>query len=163
MITFISFALIIVGALNWLSIGALQYDFVAGLFGTQASMFSRIVYFFIGIASVWIVIQLIRGKGKIKINDDGFDKSKKLKNDEKSYQKSNVEAEKDFIQRQNTNNHYETTHYKDTSQYDVYEDNGRRFPRDFSRYEEPTKKEENTFVDYKKLGYKDFNEEDLDK
>ena len=64
MITFISFTLIILGALNWLSIGALQYDFVAGLFGSQASMFSRIVYFFIGVASVWIVIQLIRGKGR---------------------------------------------------------------------------------------------------
>ena len=31
----ISFLILILGGLNWLSIGLLQYDFVAGFFGTQ--------------------------------------------------------------------------------------------------------------------------------
>ena len=37
-------ALVVIGALNWGSIGIFQFDLVAALFGGQASMISRIVY-----------------------------------------------------------------------------------------------------------------------
>ena len=40
------------GGLNWLTIGALQYDFVAGIFGTQANVFSRIIYTLVGISGI---------------------------------------------------------------------------------------------------------------
>ena len=36
-------ALVVIGALNWGSIGIFQFDLVAALFGGQASMISRIV------------------------------------------------------------------------------------------------------------------------
>ena len=166
MITFISFALIILGALNWLSIGALQYDFVAGLFGSQASMFSRIVYFFIGVTSVWIVIQLIRGKGRIKINDDGFEKTKHTKNDTKAFQSSRMEADRDFADRRNETHYPSEKRHFNIDDYEIYEDNGGRFPRDFSRYKEEIqniKEEKTDSINYKSLGYKDFNEEDLDR
>jgi len=103
MVTFISFILVLVGAVNWLSIGALQYDFVAGLFGSQASMFSRIIYFFIGVGAIWLIVQLFRGKGKIKINDDGFEKNKKrdILAEEKKPATQNVEAGQEFIARKN--------------------------------------------------------------
>lgn len=55
------------GGLNWLMIGALQYDFVAGLFGTQANVLSRIIYVFIGICSMYILIVTLFSKGRLKL------------------------------------------------------------------------------------------------
>ena len=65
MITLISTILVLVGTLNWFTIGALQYDFVAGLFGSQANIFSRIVYVLVGIAGIFITYSVIRNKGKL--------------------------------------------------------------------------------------------------
>ena len=48
-------ALIIVGALNWGSIGLFQYDLVAGLFGGQGSFISRTVYTVIALAGIWAI------------------------------------------------------------------------------------------------------------
>lgn len=75
MITFISFLLVIAGGFNWFSIGFLQYDFIAGVFGTQASVFSRIIYILVGIASMWILIMAVRHAGKIDIFNKRFKKS----------------------------------------------------------------------------------------
>lgn len=75
MVTFISFLLVIAGGLNWFAIGFLQYDFIAGVFGTQASLFSRIVYIFVGIASMWLLIMAVRHAGKIDIFNRRFKKS----------------------------------------------------------------------------------------
>ncbi len=75
MLRFIAFILTCLGGVNWLMIGALQYDFVAGIFGTQANVFSRIIYFIIGIASVYILIITVFNKGKLKLF--GYKKKKK--------------------------------------------------------------------------------------
>ena len=75
MVTFISFLLVVAGGLNWFAIGFLQYDYVAGVFGTQASLLSRIVYIFIGLASIWILIMAVRHAGKIDIFNRRFKKS----------------------------------------------------------------------------------------
>ena len=45
MLRFIAFILTCLGGLNWLMIGTLQYDFVAGIFGTQANVFSRFDFY----------------------------------------------------------------------------------------------------------------------
>lgn len=55
------------GGLNWLMIGALQYDFIAGIFGTQANVFSRIIYVFIGICSMYILVVTVFSKGRLKL------------------------------------------------------------------------------------------------
>ena len=55
------------GGLNWLMIGALQYDFVAGIFGTQANVFSRIIYVLIGVAAMYILVVTIFSKGRLKL------------------------------------------------------------------------------------------------
>lgn len=65
------------GGLNWLMIGSLQYDFVAGIFGTQANVFSRIIYVFIGICSMYILIVTIFSKGRLKLF--GYKKKKQAK------------------------------------------------------------------------------------
>ena len=55
------------GGLNWFMIGALQYDFIAGIFGTQANVLSRIIYVFIGFCSMYILTITIFSKGKLKL------------------------------------------------------------------------------------------------
>lgn len=73
MITFIAFILTILGCINWLLIGLLQYDFIAGLFGFQASIFSRIIYILFGIGAVYLLIRVIVNKGTFKV----FERKKK--------------------------------------------------------------------------------------
>ncbi len=72
----ISFLILILGGLNWLSIGLLQYDFVAGFFGTQASIFSRLIYIAIGVACFFVIFNTIKHKGKVVL----FEKKKKIEN-----------------------------------------------------------------------------------
>ena len=67
MVAFISFLLVIIGALNWFCIGALQYDFIAGIFGSQASILSRIIYFFVGLAGIYLTFLAFRDKGEVKV------------------------------------------------------------------------------------------------
>ena len=63
--TIIAFIILIVGGFNWMSIGLLQYDFIAGFFGTQASIFSRLIYIAIGVACVYILFDMLRNRGKV--------------------------------------------------------------------------------------------------
>lgn len=77
MITLISFFVVLLGAFNWLSIGLMQYDFVAGIFGTQSSFLSRTIYIFVGFAGIWLIVTTFLQKGRIKINDNGFKKMDK--------------------------------------------------------------------------------------
>lgn len=74
MVTFISFLIILFGCVNWMSIGMLQYDIVAGFFGTQSSMFSRLIYILIGFAALWFIVSVIRQKGKINIFKNKIEK-----------------------------------------------------------------------------------------
>lgn len=65
MLTLISFIILMVGAINWFCIGLLQFDFVAGLFGSQSSIFSRIVYFIVGLSALVVLYNLISNRGRI--------------------------------------------------------------------------------------------------
>ncbi len=50
-----AFILVTVGALNWLLVGAFQWD-VGMLLGGPAAMLSRIVYILIGLAGVYVAV-----------------------------------------------------------------------------------------------------------
>lgn len=52
--------LIIVGALNWLSVGLFQFDIVAALFGGATHLISRIIYSLVGIAGIYSISLLFR-------------------------------------------------------------------------------------------------------
>ena len=56
-------ALVIIGALNWGSIGIFQFDLVAALFGGQAALLSRIVYTLVALAGVWAISFFFRDPG----------------------------------------------------------------------------------------------------
>ncbi len=58
----VSLVLVIIGALNWGSIGLFGFDFVAALFGGQMSMISRIIYSLVGIAGLWSITLLFKEK-----------------------------------------------------------------------------------------------------
>lgn len=56
----ISLILVIVGAVNWGSIGLFQFDIVSWLFGGQDAILSRIIYTVIALAGIWCVSLLFR-------------------------------------------------------------------------------------------------------
>ncbi len=58
----ISLALVIIGALNWGSIGLFGFDFVAAIFGGQLSVMSRIIFTLVGIAGLWSITLLFKEK-----------------------------------------------------------------------------------------------------
>ena len=78
MLKIVAFILTILGCLNWLAIGMLQYDFVAGMFGTQANIFSRIVYTLVGVSAVYLTCSIIANKGKLTTSTN---KAKKREQD----------------------------------------------------------------------------------
>ena len=49
----IALTLVIVGGLNWLLVGAFQFDLVATLFGGGDTPLARIVYCLVGIAALY--------------------------------------------------------------------------------------------------------------
>lgn len=51
----LALALIIIGALNWGSIGIFEYDIVAALFGGMFTLGSRIVYTLVALAGIWAI------------------------------------------------------------------------------------------------------------
>ena len=56
----IALLLVIIGAVNWGTIGIFSFDIVAWIFGGQAAMISRIVYTLVFIAGLWCVSLLFR-------------------------------------------------------------------------------------------------------
>jgi uncharacterized membrane protein YuzA (DUF378 family) len=52
--------LVIIGAVNWGSIGLFQFDIVAWIFGGQAAIVSRIVYTLVALCGAWCISLLFR-------------------------------------------------------------------------------------------------------
>ena len=58
----IALTLLIIGGLNWGSVGLFQFDLVAFACGGSASMISRIIYTLVGLAAIWCVTLLFRDR-----------------------------------------------------------------------------------------------------
>ena len=69
MIDKIALILLIVGGLNWGSIGLFGFDAVAWLFGGQTATVSRVVYTLVGLAALWCVSLLFRSDA---VTDEGI-------------------------------------------------------------------------------------------
>ena len=52
--------LIIVGAINWGSIGLFGFDIVGAIFGGQLSVFSRIIFTIVGLGGLWAITFFFR-------------------------------------------------------------------------------------------------------
>ena len=51
----LALVLVIIGALNWGSIGLFGFDLVGALFGGQLSIISRIIFTVVAIAGLWSI------------------------------------------------------------------------------------------------------------
>lgn len=58
----ISLVLVIVGALNWASIGLFGIDLIGTLFGGQLALIPRIIYTLVGVAGLWTITILFKDK-----------------------------------------------------------------------------------------------------
>ena len=56
----IALILVIIGALNWGSVGLFAFDCVAFICGGQLAVVSRIIYALVGIARLWCITLLFR-------------------------------------------------------------------------------------------------------
>ena len=61
----LSLILVIIGALNWGSIGLFRFDVVAWMFGGQGAIVSRILYTLVALAGIWCISLLFRERDEI--------------------------------------------------------------------------------------------------
>lgn len=66
----ISLILVVIGALNWGSIGLFQFDIVAWIFGGQGAILSRIIYTLVALAGIWCLSLLFRENEMLALNEN---------------------------------------------------------------------------------------------
>lgn len=62
----ISLILVVIGAINWGSVGLFQFDIVAWIFGGQDAIVSRIIYTVVALAGIWCISLLFRENEMLK-------------------------------------------------------------------------------------------------
>ena len=74
----LSLILVVIGAINWGSIGLFQFDIVSWLFGGQDAIISRIIYTVIALAGIWCISLLFRENEVLarSTHDSGDDSGK---------------------------------------------------------------------------------------
>lgn len=58
----IALFLVIIGAVNWGSIGLFGFDIVAWIFGGQGEIVSRIIYTLVAISGLWLISLFFRNR-----------------------------------------------------------------------------------------------------
>ncbi|MBQ9461483.1 MAG: DUF378 domain-containing protein [Clostridia bacterium] len=61
----IALILLIIGGLNWGSIGIFQFDLVAWICGGQTGVVSRIIYTLVALSAIWCISLLFRDRKEI--------------------------------------------------------------------------------------------------
>ncbi|MBE6625733.1 MAG: DUF378 domain-containing protein [Ruminococcaceae bacterium] len=56
----ISLILVVIGALNWGSIGLFKFDLVSWICGGQGSVIARIIYTVVALAGLWCISLIFR-------------------------------------------------------------------------------------------------------
>jgi len=67
----IALILVIVGALNWGSIGLFGFDLVAYFFGGQMAVISRVIYTLVSLGGLWCISLLFRERDE-RIQDSNM-------------------------------------------------------------------------------------------
>ena len=60
----IALALLIIGGLNWGSVGLFQFDLVAFVGGGSDGLISRVIYTVVGLSVLWCITLLFRDTDK---------------------------------------------------------------------------------------------------
>ncbi|MDP4119945.1 MAG: DUF378 domain-containing protein [Bacillota bacterium] len=53
-------SLLIIGGINWGSIGIFQFDIIGWIFGGQNAVVSRIIYTLVGLVAIWCISLLFK-------------------------------------------------------------------------------------------------------
>lgn len=56
----IALIILIIGGINWGSIGLFQFDIIAWIFGGQGAIVSRIIYTLVALSAIWCFSLLFR-------------------------------------------------------------------------------------------------------
>ncbi len=68
----IALCVLILGSLNWFTVGVFSWNFLSWAFGV--SVFVRILYALVGIAGIWMLIQLCVRRKHLFSEDDTLSK-----------------------------------------------------------------------------------------
>ncbi|MBQ7453339.1 MAG: DUF378 domain-containing protein [Clostridia bacterium] len=63
----IALSLAIAGCLNWFLVGVFSWNLITWIFGV--GLFTRIIYAIVGIAGIWLLIQLIARRTRLFSDD----------------------------------------------------------------------------------------------
>ena len=69
-ISAIAFVLLVIGGINWLSIGLFNYDFVMAIFGGAGIWMSRVIFSIVGISALWLICYVIVAKDRLSLHQD---------------------------------------------------------------------------------------------
>ena len=58
--------LLIIGGLNWGSVGLFQFDLVAFIGGGAGSLISRVIYTLVGLSALWCITLLFRDSSPVR-------------------------------------------------------------------------------------------------
>lgn len=62
--------LVVIGAINWGSVGLFQFDIVSWLFGGADSVVSRIIFTLVAIAGLWCISLFFRRREEVLPGND---------------------------------------------------------------------------------------------
>lgn len=68
----IALTLLIIGGINWGSVGLFQFDIVAFLAGGQSGIISRIIYVIVGLSALWCISLLFRDTTEAGDSDKSY-------------------------------------------------------------------------------------------
>ena len=61
----IALCILIIGGINWGSMGLFKFDIVAWIFGGTGSVVSRIIYTLVGLSALWCISLLFRERDAV--------------------------------------------------------------------------------------------------
>lgn len=70
----VALSIMIVGGLNWFLVGVFSWNLVTWIFGV--GVVTRIIYAIVGLAAIWMLIQLIIRRTRLFSKDSTMKKSK---------------------------------------------------------------------------------------
>ncbi len=70
----VALSILIFGSLNWFLVGVFSWNLLTWIFGT--GVFVRILYAIVGLAGIWMLIQLIIRRMKLFSRDETMKKNK---------------------------------------------------------------------------------------
>lgn len=65
----IALIILVIGGINWGSIGLFQFDIVGWIFGGQGAIISRIIYTLVALSAIWCISLMFRENELIESTD----------------------------------------------------------------------------------------------